>query len=155
MIDRKDKEILEILQRQGRISNADLARGLGMAPSGVLERVRKLERQGIIEEYAARINPKAAGLPLTTFIQVKTDDQVGCTEAGHALAELPEVLEVHHIAGEFNYLLKARVADTDSLTELLRAFGRIPHVRDTRTTMVLGTIKESTVLHIREGVGKE
>lgn len=154
MIDKKDKEILDILQKKGRISNADLARSLGMAPSGVHERVRKLERQGIIEEYTARINPKAAGLPLTTFIQVKTDDRVGCNDAGHALAKLPEVLEVHHIAGEFNYLLKARVADTDSLTELLRAFGHIPHVRDTRTTLVLGTIKESTLLEIRENNGK-
>ena len=154
MIDKKDKEILDILQKQGRISNADLARTLGMAPSGVHERVRKLERQGVIEEYSARIAPKAVGLPLTTFIQVKTDDQVGCTDAGHALADLPAVLEVHHIAGEFNYLVKARVADTDSLTELLRDFGRIPHVRDTRTTLVLGTIKESTVLQIREENGK-
>ncbi|HKK33158.1 MAG TPA: Lrp/AsnC family transcriptional regulator [Desulfomicrobiaceae bacterium] len=154
MIDKKDKEILDILQKQGRISNADLARSLGMAPSGVHERVRKLERQGVIEQYSARIAPKTVGLTLTTFIQVKTDDLVGCTDAGHALARLPEVLEVHHIAGEFNYLLKARVADTDSLTDLLKAIGRISHVRDTRTTLVLGTIKESTVLQIREDDSK-
>lgn len=146
MFDGIDIKILNILQEDGKISNADLARRLGMAPSGVLERVRKLESRGVILGFSVRLNPKALGLALSTFIQVKTTDSVGRTDIGHQLADIPEVQEVHWIAGEYNYLVKARISGTDTLGLLMKKFGEIPGVQDSRTTLVLETLKETQTL---------
>ncbi|NLY40849.1 MAG: Lrp/AsnC family transcriptional regulator [Desulfovibrionales bacterium] len=148
MLDSVDIQILNILQESGKITNADLARQIGMAPSGILERVRKLEQKGVIQNYAVRLNPKALGIALSTFIQVKTEDPVGCTEIGTRLACIPEVQEVHWTAGEYNYLLKARVSNTETLAELMKKFGEIPGVRDSRTTLVLETLKETQALSL-------
>lgn len=142
-IDERDRQILTIIQDNGRISNAEIARQVGMAPSAVLERVRKLERSGVVEGYEAVINPKAAGKPLTAFTQVHCEEGVGSTDTGQLLAELPEVLEVHYTAGADNYLVKLRVDDTEALHRSLTRFGTIPGVRDTRTVIVLTTVKES------------
>lgn len=148
MLDKIDIKILNILQKQGKITNADLARQLGMAPSGVLARVKKLENQGIIQGYAVLLNPKPLGISLSTFIQIKTADSVGSADLGRQLADIPEVQEVHWTAGEYNYLVKARVSNTDTLTVLMKKFGEIPGICDTRTTLVLGTIKESQALSL-------
>lgn len=146
MLDKTDIKILNILQKFGKITNADLARQLGMAPSGVLARVKKLEKDNIIQKYAVQLNPKALGIALSTFIQIKTADSVGSADIGRKLAEIPEVQEVHWIAGEYNYLVKARVSGTETLTLLMKQFGEIPGVCDTRTTLVLDTLKESQAL---------
>jgi Lrp/AsnC family leucine-responsive transcriptional regulator len=142
MIDSFDLNILNIFQTNGRISNAELARILNMAPSGVLERVKKLEKKGIIVGYEVRLNHKALGVALATFIHIKTMDPVGSTEIGRLLAEIREIQEVHWIAGEFNYLIKAKINSTDSLTALLRKIGAIKGVTDSRTTLVLDTLKK-------------
>jgi Lrp/AsnC family leucine-responsive transcriptional regulator len=120
-----------------------MARELGMAPSAVLERKRKLEKTGIIKGYEVRLDAKALGLPLTVFIQVKTEEKVGKTTVGHRLAELPNIQTVHFIAGEYSYMLQAQLRDTDDLVDLLRAIGATPEVSDTRTILVLDSIKES------------
>jgi len=146
MFDSIDIQILNILQEDGKVTNADLARRVGMAPSGVLERVRKLESRGVILGFAARLDPKALGLGLSTFIQVKTTDSVGGTDIGRLLAAIPEVQEVHWIAGEYNYLVKARISGTDTLGLLMKKFGEIPGVQDSRTTLVLETLKETQAL---------
>jgi Lrp/AsnC family leucine-responsive transcriptional regulator len=114
-----------------------------MAPSAVLERKRKLEKTGIIKGYEVRLDAKALGLPLTVFIQVKTEEKVGKTTVGHRLAELPNIQTVHFIAGEYSYMLQAQLRDTDDLVDLLRAIGATPEVSDTRTILVLDSIKES------------
>jgi Lrp/AsnC family transcriptional regulator, leucine-responsive regulatory protein len=143
MPDSTDLSILALLQANARISNADIARKLGMAPSATLDRIRKLERSGVIQGYAARIDPAALGLGLTAFILVRTEERVGSGAIGQALARLPEVLELHHVAGEDCYLVKVRVADTEDLSRILRErFGRLKGVRNTRTTIVLSTVKE-------------
>ena len=147
MLDATDRAILELLQANGRVSNAGIARQLGMAPSAILDRIRKLELRGVIQGYAARINPVAVGLGLTAFVMVSTEERVGSAVLGQALARQPEVLEVHHVAGEDCYLLKVRVADTEALSRLLRErFGRLKGVRGTRTTIVLSTVKDTAVL---------
>jgi Lrp/AsnC family leucine-responsive transcriptional regulator len=146
MLDATDIQILNILQTDGKITNAELARQVGMAPSGVLERVKKLESRGVILGFSVRLNPRALGLTLSTFIQVKTTDSVGGTDIGRRLADIPEVQEVHWIAGEYNYLIKARVSDTDTLGLLMKKFGEIPGVQDSRTTLVLDTLKETQAL---------
>ena len=147
-LDDIDLKILTILQQNARMSNAAIARDIGMAPSAVLERIRKLERKGVILGYRARLNPKWLGRGLTAFTFVRTEETVGSTGAGEALADLPEVLEVHHTAGQDCYLLKVRVADTDDLGELLKKFGRVESVRDTRTTIVLTTVKETLAIPV-------
>lgn len=148
MLDDIDLNILNILQSNGKISNAELARQLGMAPSGVLERVKKLEQKGVIQSYAARLSPQALGIFLSVFILVKTEDEVGSAAIGKQLAQIPEVQEVHWIAGEYNYLLKARVSSTETLAKLMKDFGEISGVRDSRTTLVLDTIKETQSLSL-------
>ncbi|MFP4316858.1 MAG: Lrp/AsnC family transcriptional regulator [Desulfovibrionales bacterium] len=143
MIDDLDRKIIYIIQSDGRIANAKIARTVGKAPSVVLERIRKLEAKGVIKGYEPVLDPKSLGLMLTTFIQVRTEEAVGGTDTGRKLAELPEVQEVHHTAGHFCYLLKVRVRDTEHLGDLLRRFGQIEQVSDTMTTLVLETLKES------------
>ena len=120
-----------------------------MAPSGVLERVKKLENKGVIDGYEVRLNPKALGISLSTFIQIKTSDSVGSSDIGRELARMDEVQEVHWTAGEYNYLVKARVSSTETLAQLMKQFGEIPGVRDSRTTLVLDTLKETQALSLK------
>lgn len=158
MLDATDLAILRLLQANARTSNADIARQLDMAPSAILDRIRKLEQRGIIEGYLTRISAAAVGLGLTAFVLVRTEERVGSAAIGQALARQPEVLEVHHVAGEDCYLVKVRVPDTESLSRLLRErFGRLKGVRSTRTTIVLSTVKEAQGLPLTllEGAGRD
>jgi Lrp/AsnC family transcriptional regulator, leucine-responsive regulatory protein len=150
MIDDTDKQILNIVQQDARISNAEVARQIGLAPSAVLERIRKLEERGIIRGFHADIAPKAVDFGLTAFVAVRTSECGGA--AADELAAIPEVLEVHDVAGEDSYWLKIRTKDTDALGCLLREkIKPITTVLGTRTTVVLQTLKESTALPIDGG----
>ncbi|HEX7051695.1 MAG TPA: Lrp/AsnC family transcriptional regulator [Longimicrobiales bacterium] len=152
MIDEIDRNILAILQDNARTSNAEVARRVGMAPSAVFERIRKLEERGVIEEYAARLEPRALDRKLLAFVFVRAEEGVGATETSASLAAIPEVQEVHHVAGEDCFLVKVRVADTEALGRLLRErVGAIPAVRSTRTTIVLETVKETMALPVGSG----
>jgi Lrp/AsnC family leucine-responsive transcriptional regulator len=154
MIDDIDRKLLNILQEDARISNAELARRVGMAPSGILERVKKLEERGLIRGYQARLDSKKLGSGLVAFAFVKSDERVGGIESAESLAAIPEVQEVHHIAGEDCYLIKIRVADVEALGRLLREkVGVIPSIRSTRTTIVMETVKESATVLVPEGDG--
>jgi Lrp/AsnC family leucine-responsive transcriptional regulator len=145
MINETDKRILQIIQEDARITNADIARQVGLAPSAVLERVRKLEERGVIKGYATEICPKEVGVGLTVFVFVRTSENDSGVEA--ALVALPEVLEAHEVAGEDCLLLKIRTSDTEELGRLLREkIKPIPNVLSTRTTVVLHTFKETTAL---------
>jgi len=145
-IDKLDLEILNILQGDGKVSNAEIARKVGKAPSAVLERVRKLKQSGIIKGYECIVDHKALGSGLTAFTSIRVEEGVGATEVGHKLAEFPEVLEVHYTAGRDSYLVKVRVADTEALQATLAKFGTLGPVRDTNSTIVLTTVKESRVI---------
>lgn len=154
MLNPIDLAILKLLQANGRISNADIARRLGMAPSAILDRIRKLEQRGVIQGYTTRIAPGAVGLGLTAFVLVRTEERVGSGAIGQALARIPEVQELHHVAGEDCYLVKVRVPDTEGLSRLLRErFGRLRGVRNTRSTIVLSTVKESAALPLPAAAG--
>jgi Lrp/AsnC family transcriptional regulator, leucine-responsive regulatory protein len=154
MIDDIDRKLLNILQEDARISNAELARRVGMAPSGILERVKKLEERGLIRGYQARLDSKKLGSGLVAFAFVKSDERVGGIESAESLAAIPEVQEVHHIAGEDCYLIKIRVADVEALGRLLREkVGVIPSIRSTRTTIVMETVKESATVLVPGGDG--
>ena len=147
MIDDIDRQILNILQQNARTSNADIARQVGMAPSAVLERIRKLEQRGVIQGYEARIDPGALGLGLLAFVAVRSEEKVGEERTGELLAQFPEVQEAHHITGEDCYLLKVRVKDAKTLGRFLReSLGAVGSVRSTRTTVALETLRESAQL---------
>ena len=147
MIDEISLNILNILLEKARIPNVEVARQVGMAPSAVLERIRKLEKQGIIDGYEVRLNPEQFNRRLIAFIFVGTDahPDVSSPAVHDILAEMPEVQEVHYVAGEDCLLLKLRVADHQELGALLRERIRpLPGVVSTRTLTVLSTHKETT-----------
>ncbi|HEY3886836.1 MAG TPA: Lrp/AsnC family transcriptional regulator [Vicinamibacterales bacterium] len=149
-IDEIDATILDLLQDNARIPQAEIARAVGLAPSAVLERVRKLESRGVIHGYAALVEPRAVDRSMLAFIAVRSAEAPGDDSVARALAQCPEVLELHHVAGEDCYLLKVRARDAEHIGQLLRhRFGRIPGVRSTRTTIVLGTVKETPRLPVR------
>jgi len=151
MIDEIDSEILKILQENARTSNAEIARKVGLAPSAVFERLRKLEERGVIRGYSVTLDPKAVDLPLVCFIFVRSSERVGSPMTAESLTAIPEVLEIHHVAGEDCFLLKVRAADTEAVGRLLREkFGKIPSITSTRTTIVLETVKETAALPLPE-----
>lgn|SRR5690554_4462409 len=142
-LDQVDLQILRLMQGNARINNADIARELGMAPSGILERVKKLEQKNVIQKYHTRINPAAVGQKLLAFIFIKANDGLGSAATAEALAAIPEVQEVHDIAGDDGYLVKVRTHDSAALVDLIRnSFSQIPTIVSTRTTIVLDTMKE-------------
>jgi Lrp/AsnC family leucine-responsive transcriptional regulator len=145
MIDGVDKQILTIVQRDARISNAEIARQVGLAPSAVLERLRKLEERGVIKKFIAKLDPAEVGFGLLAFVFVRTNECGDGTD--ELLAAIPEVLEVHDVAGDDSYLLKVRAKDTEDLARLLREkLKGLPNVISTRTTVVLQTVKETSIL---------
>ena len=147
MIDLIDTRILNMLQQNARTSNAEIARQVGLAPSAVFERIRKLEERQIIRGYRAEIDPKVLGLAQLAFTFVRSSDRPGGVVTGEKLAEIPEVLEVHHVAGEDCFLIKARARDAEALGRLLRErLGAIATIASTRTTIVLETVKETAAL---------
>ena len=151
MIDGTDAAILRILQENARTSNAEIGRQVGLATSAVFERIRKLEERGVIRGYTAIVDPKSLDAGLLAFIQARAEERVGTQATAEALARIPEVLEVHHIAGEDCAIAKVRVKDTDALAKLLREdFGKVTTLKSTRTTIVLETIKESSRIAIAE-----
>ena len=143
IIDGIDASILEILQYNARTTQSDLAKSVGLAPSAVLERMKKLEARGVIKDYVALVDPKAVDRPLLAFVAVRTSEHGQESPVADTVSNLPEVLEVHHVAGEDCYFLKVRTRDAEHLGQLLRQqIGAIPGVTSTRTTVVLETVKE-------------
>ncbi|MCG7856714.1 Lrp/AsnC family transcriptional regulator [Flavihumibacter sediminis] len=143
-LDHIDLQILDKMQGNARVSNADLARDLSMAPSAILERVKKLEQKDVIRRYTTSINPAALEQKLLAFIFIRTSQGFSCcSDTGNLLSAIPEVQEVHHIAGEDCFLVKVRTTDAASLMELMRTkFQQIPNIASTKTTIVLETVKE-------------
>ena len=151
MLDKKSLKILKILQEKARIPNTEVARQVGLAPSAVLERIRKLESQGFIDGYEVRLNPGRFSRDLvafvTIFIDIRFDDD---GKIGALLSAIEEIQEVHFVAGDDAYLAKMRVADTKELNSVLRAkIMKIEGVRHTKTSTVLATHKETARIPIR------
>lgn len=150
VLDNTDLQILELMQANARISNADLARELNMAPSAVLERVKKLEQKKVIKGYTTQINPNTVQQKMLAFILIRSSEGFTCSSStAQQLAAIPEVQEVHHIAGEDCYLIKVRTTDSASLMQLMRTqLQKIPNIASTKTTIVLETVKEQQQLVI-------
>ena len=152
MIDEISLKILKILQNKARIPNVEVARQVGMAPSAVLERIRKLEKQGFIDGYEVRLNPQRFHRTLVGFIHVTTETSADSDDLIQRLVGMEDVQEVHFVAGEDGYLVKARVAGPRELDKLVRErIGAIPGVRATRSFIVMFTAKETARIPIGSG----
>ncbi len=142
-MDSIDIQIVNILQTNARTPNAEIARQLEMAPSAILGRIKKLEKQGVLLGYEAKVNPSAVDAGLLAFVSVGVSE-FGEMKSGERLAAIPGVLEVHHVAGDDCWLVKIRAADPAALGVTLNtAIGTIPNVTSTRTTIVMDSVKES------------
>lgn len=148
-LDPVDRRLLRALQDDGRISNAELARRCNLSPAACFERVKRLREKKVITGYAALIDPAKVGRGLMIFVEVHLDRTTGDVfEAfAQAVRRQPEVLECHMVAGGFDYLIRARVADMDAYRALLGdVLVRMPGVRETRTYAVLEEVKATTAL---------
>ncbi len=151
MIDAVSLKILKILQEKARIPNVEVARQVGMAPSAVLERIRKLEKQGFIDGYEVRLNPKRFAKSLVAFVRVKIKKLGDEKKIGEKLTRIAAVQEVHYVAGEDAFLVKVRAADTEDLGGLIRdKIAAIASVRSTQTAIVLSTYKETARIPIEK-----
>lgn len=149
MIDDVGLKILKILQKKARIPNVEVARQVGMAPSAVLERIRKLEKQGFIDGYEVRLNPKRFAKSLVAFIRIKIKKLSDEKQIGEKLSRIVEVQEVHYVAGEDAFLVKVRAADTEDLGRITRdKITAITAVQSTQTAIVLSTYKETARIPI-------
>ena len=156
IIDDIDATLLDILQYNARTTQAELAKAVNLAPSAILERLRKLESKGIIKDYVALIDPHVVDRSLLAFVVVRSTDHGPDMPSATELARIPEVLEVHHVAGEDCYLLKVRTRDAEHLGQLLRQqIAATPSVTSTRTTIVLETVKEDPRIAIPKDLRPE
>ncbi len=145
-LDRTDRRILHQLQADGRISNLKLAEAVALSPTAVLARVQRLTREGYIEGYEARLNPRLLGAGLLVFVEVLLDRTVhDVMDTFKAAVQVrPEILEAHLVAGGFDYLLKTRVADMAAYREFIGSvIWTLPGVRETRTYAVMEEVKNT------------
>jgi Lrp/AsnC family transcriptional regulator, leucine-responsive regulatory protein len=150
-LDRIDLKILHALQTNARISNTQLAQLVSLSATPCSERVKTLERVGYIESYGAKLNPRLLNLELLVFVEItllRTSPDV-FDEFREAIVNLPQVLECHLVSGNFDYLLKARVADIAAYRQLLgETLLTLPGVSDSRTYVVMEEVKEGQTLPI-------
>jgi Lrp/AsnC family leucine-responsive transcriptional regulator len=133
-----DRRIVTLLAEDGRMSFTDLARETGLSVSAVHQRVRRLEKRGVLRGYAAIIDYDAIGLPLTAFVSIKPIDPAAPDDAPDRLSHLTAIEACHSVAGDESYILKVRVASPVGLEELLQQIRALANV-STRTTVVLST----------------
>jgi len=150
-IDETNRLILNILQKDGAITNAELAKRIGLAPASTLERVKKLEKTGIIKKYVALADSEKIGKGITAFVEISMNDHSAETikRFNHDIIKIPEVLECYHISGDKDYLLKV-VTDSIKNYEVvaLEKLAVIPHVGKISTLFVLSTIKSETAIYL-------
>lgn len=149
MVDTLDIKILDILQKKGRTKRNQIAEEVGLSIPSVSERLKKLEENGIIEGYFARLNKKAFGYDIMVYILVMMESSKHYKTLLSKVDHIPEILECHSVLGEGSHLLKALTKNTESLEKLLGEIQSWPGVTATKTTFVLSTIKETTVLNIK------
>ncbi len=148
-MDKTDFQILQILQQKARIPNVEVARAIGMAPSAVLERIKKLEARGVIEGYEVRLNPEMFNCAMTAFIHMGVSDPSLIIETGNAIAAIEQVQEVHFLAGEDCLMAKLKVSGNKELESILRTrIAPITSIKNTKTFIALSTYKESAKIKL-------
>lgn len=148
-VSQTDARLLRILQTDGRRSYADLGADLGMAGPSAHERVKKLEARGVITGYSATVDPRAVGLGALAFTWVTQAPGTITVDLMPRFAEIPEIEECHHVAGEADYILKIRGRDMEHLGEVIRQVQVIPNVFSTETDVVFSTGFERRPLPLR------
>ena len=151
-LDRYDRILLEALQRDGRISNVQLATRANLSESACLRRVRVLEDSGLIERYACLVDQKAAGLPGNVFVQIglqrEEERELAAFEA--AVRDIPEVMECYLMTGEFDYLLRLVVSDMADFERIHRdALTRLPGIARVNSSVAIRTVQRKTELPLR------
>jgi Lrp/AsnC family transcriptional regulator, leucine-responsive regulatory protein len=150
-LDRIDRKILDTLQRDGRVANAELAKIVNLSPTPTLERVRRLEKEGFIERYVALLNPERMEASLIAFVEValdRTTEDV-LERFAQATRATDEIVECHLVAGGFDYLLKIRVRDMSEYRRFLGSgLAALPGVRATHTYMVMEQVKQATAFAV-------
>ncbi len=156
-LDEIDYQILNILQERGRITNADLAKEVGLSAPPILERVKKLERSGVIEGYRAILDPGLLGRRFQVFAAVNVETAVlsRMSRFEAAIDAMPEVLECHHIAGNIDFLLKILVADQEAYKNFIAdKLSKIPDVKQIHSFVTLSAYKAPSVMEIPEPTKK-
>lgn len=150
-LDRLDRKILDALQRKGRITMTELGEQIGLSTSPCAERVRRLERQGVITGYHARVNPQAIGRTLLVFVEITLTSKSGevFEAVRREMLYLPEVMECHLVSGSFDYLVKARLHAMSDYRDLLGSIlKKIPVPAQSHSYVVMEEIKESSYLSV-------
>jgi len=145
-MDTIDRQLLALLQENCRLSYNELGKQVGLSVSAVNERLKKMQATGIIRGNVALVSPHAVGLDLCAFVQVLTDRPKNEPAVINRIREMREVLECHHITGEFSYLLKIRTRNTEHFETLVQQIKSLPGVTRTYTLVVLSSPKETTVM---------
>lgn len=151
ILDNIDRRILRALQDDGRISYVNLADKVGLSTSPCLERVRRLERDGYIEGYTARLSPERLGAGLLVFVEISLNYTSGkiFEEFRDAVRRWPQILECHLVAGEYDYLLKVRISDMGAYRQLLGdILQQLPGVSDSRTLVAMETVVETSHIEV-------
>ena len=144
-LDERDRQILHLVQRDGALAQAEIASRVGLSTAAVHERIKKLEAAGTIRRWTAIVDPAAIGASVTAFVEVFLEHPRHEPAFLERVNKLDDVLECHHVTGEFSLLLKVRVRDMEGLQHLLlRQLSDYSAVRQTRTVVVLSTVKEET-----------
>jgi len=149
--DSKDKQILSILQNNGRISNAELAEQVNLSPTPCLRRVRQLEDKKVISRYSAQLDPKKLGLSISAFIFIQLErNQLGSAdEFEQAMLALPEVLDCYVLAGSYDYMLRTVAEDLESYERFIKVkLSAVTQIAKIDTTIALKNVKENSVLPI-------
>jgi len=148
-LDRTDRKILDVLQREGRISMTDLAQRIGLSTSPCAERVRRMERDGVITGYHARVSPRALGKTLLVFVEITLTSKSGDVfdRVRDELLHVPDVQECHLVSGGFDYLVKARLGGMDEYRRLLgEILQKLPVAAQSHSYVVMEELKESLAL---------
>jgi len=148
-MDEKDQQILRELQRNGRLSNAELAERVNLSPSPCLRRLRILEKSGVIEGYTALVNQKAYGLPVTVFIQIKLDHHStkAAQEFERQIQGIDKIIDCHLMTGDTDYLLRVVVESLEDYEAFIRKhIHPIPSIASINTSFAYGVVKQSRVL---------
>jgi DNA-binding Lrp family transcriptional regulator len=156
-IDATDIKILNILQRNGRITNSALAKEINISPPPTLERVKKLEKSGVIKKYVALLDPTTVGHGTHTFVEVmlRGHTKENVTQFIEAARAMDEIMECHHVTGDADFLLKIVVKDIPAYEDLvLHKLTTLPHVSNLKTMVVLSTFKDETAYNL-EGVSND
>ena len=150
-IDEIDLELIDLLQKDARIPQAQLAATVGLAPSSVNERIRKLGERGLVSGYHAKISPEAMGYDLLAFLYVAWSKPETERAFLKKVINQPTVMEAHHVTGVWNYMLKVRVKNTRMLEGFLaKVIKAVPGIERTETVIVLSSTKETMQIPTRE-----